>query len=175
MTKQIEQIEQRTQEMINGYTFDSAKRAITSIAKSGKALDAKIQEMAIVCLVQAEKHGNVTLGNMLWNAMPKGSRKNALGSFLMQYGKFRVNTGKDKEANRFRLNREGLTNLEAAENNPWFNFKPEKALDSEIDLHLLLRNVVRKIQAASSKGQVIKGSEEEKAIIDSLLLKGNYT
>ena len=144
------------QELINGYTFDTAKKAINSIARTGKTLDDKIQEMAIVCLVQADKHGNVTLGNMLWNAMPQGSRRNALGSFLMQYGKFRINAGKDKDTNRFRLNKEGLTNLEAAKKHPWFNFKPEKALEREIDLHLLLRNVVRKIQAASSKGQVIK-------------------
>ena len=72
---------------------------IKLIKTNGAKLDALIQEAALGCIEHAAEHGDVRPANQLWEAMPNGSRRNALGMYLCQYGAMRVNTGKDKGLN----------------------------------------------------------------------------
>jgi len=124
---------------------------IATIKRSGAKLDTQIQEAALGCLIQLEEHGNSTPLNMLWEAMPKGSRRNALGVWACKYGKARINTGKDKDAVRFKYNKTGTTDLDAAAANPWYGQTKERALEKEFSLQTrfaaLLRDYKKHINA----------------------------
>jgi len=114
---------------------------IASIKRGGAKLDAQIQEAALGCLMQLEEHGNSTPLNMLWEAMPKGSRRNALGVWACKYGKARISTGKDGV--RFKLNKEAATDLEAAAANPWYEQTKERALEKEFSLQTRFQSLLR--------------------------------
>lgn len=116
---------------------------ISRIKTNGSKLDSLIQEAALGCIAQAEQHGNVIPANRLWLAMPAGARRNALGVYLCTYGKMRVNTGKDKDENRFRLNKQGSTNLEEAQAVMWHSMTKEKKLEKEFDLTKRLLAVLK--------------------------------
>ena len=87
---------------------------IKLIKTNGAKLDALIQEAALGCIEHAAEHGDVRPANQLWEAMPNGSRRNALGMYLCQYGAMRVNTGKDKEQARFKFKKDFETDVTAA-------------------------------------------------------------
>ena len=79
---------------------------IKLIKTNGAKLDALIQEVALGCIEHAAAHGDVRPANQLWEVMPNGSRRNALGMYLCHYGAMRVNTGKDKEQARFKFQKD---------------------------------------------------------------------
>ena len=107
---------------------------IKQVRANGAKLDTLIQEVALGCIEHAAAHGDVRPANQLWLAMPNGSRRNALGMYLCQYGAMRVNTGKDKEQARFKFKKDFETDITAAKAVMWHSFKPEKDLAEEFNL-----------------------------------------
>ncbi len=102
--------------------------AIESIRTRGKKLDADIWLAAVSVTAHAEAHGDVTLANTLVDAMPKGSRVNALLSHLECFGKFTYNDKKKELA----FDKSKTTDIEGAMGKSWVDFKPEtpyKGLD----------------------------------------------
>ena len=87
---------------------------IKLIKTNGAKLDALIQEAALGCIEHAAEHGDVRPANQLWDAMPNGSRRNALGMYLVEYGAIRINSGKDKEAARFKFKKDFETDVTKA-------------------------------------------------------------
>ena len=87
---------------------------IKQVRANGAKLDALIQEAALGCIEHAAEHGDVRPANQLWEAMPNGSRRNALGMYLVEYGAMRINTGKDKEQARFKFQKDFETDVAAA-------------------------------------------------------------
>lgn len=144
------------------------KTKIANIKSSGAKLDNNIQEAAIGCLEHIEQHGDVRILNDLWNAMPNGSRRNALGLYVLEFGKVRLNTGKDKEQNRFRYNKNGTTNLEGAIAIMWSSFKKEPDLASSFDLTAKLRSVLNAYNKAKQNGLKIKASDDDLAMMAAL-------
>ena len=116
---------------------------IARIKTGGAKLDANIQEAALACLEQAEQHGNVIPANKLWQALPNGSRRNALGVWLCKYGKIRINTGKDKDENRFRFDKQGQTDMQGAAQTMWYSTTAERPLEREFNLTSKLLNVLQ--------------------------------
>ena len=98
---------------------------IKLIRTNGAKLDALIQDAALGCIEHAAEHGDVRPANQLWDAMPNGSRRNALGMYLCQYGAIRINRGKDKEDARFKFQNDIQTDLTAVRAVMWYSFKPE--------------------------------------------------
>ena len=141
---------------------------IKLIKTNGAKLDALIQEAAIGCIEHAAAHGDVRPANQLWDAMPNGSRRNALGMYLCQYGAIRVNTGKDKEAARFKFKKEFETDITAASAVMWYSFKPEKDLAEEFNLSGKLQGLLKAYNKALSDGQAIKASPDEIQALESL-------
>ena len=141
---------------------------IKLIKTNGAKLDALIQEAALGCIEHAAEHGDVRPANQLWEAMPNGSRRNALGMYLVQYGAIRINTGKDKEAARFKFQKDFETDAAAARAVMWYSFKPEKDLAEEFNLSGKLKGVLNAYNKALSDGQAIKATPDEIQVLDSL-------
>ena len=141
---------------------------IKLIKTNGAKLDKLIQEAAIGCIEHAAEHGDVRPANQLWDAMPQGSRRNALGMYLCQYGAMRVNTGKDKEQARFKYKKDFETDLAAARAVMWYSFKPEKDLAEEFNLTGKLQSLLKAYNKAVSDGQAIKASPDEIKVLESL-------
>ena len=141
---------------------------IKLIKTNGAKLDKCIQEAAIGCIEHAAAHGDVRPANQLWDAMPNGSRRNALGMYLCQYGAMRVNTGKDKEHARFKFKKDFETDAAAAARVMWYNFKPEKDLAEEFNLTGKLQGLLKAYNKALSDGQAIKATPDEIQVLESL-------
>ena len=141
---------------------------IKLIRTNGAKLDALIQEAAIGCIEHAAEHGDVRPANQLWEAMPQGSRRNALGMYLCQYGAMRVNTGKDKEQARFKFKKDVETDVAAARAVMWYSFKPEKDLAEEFNLSAKLHGLLKAYNKAVSDGQSIKATPDEMQVLTSL-------
>ena len=141
---------------------------IKLIKSNGAKLDALIQEVAIGCIEHAAEHGDVRPANQLWDAMPTGARRNALGMYLCQYGAMRVNTGKDKEAARFKFQKDFETDVTAARAVMWYSFKPEKDLAEEFNLSGRLQGVLKAYNKALSDGQAIRATPDEIQVLESL-------
>lgn len=141
---------------------------IKLIKTNGAKLDVLIQEVAIGCIEHAAEHGDVRPANQLWDAMPNGARRNALGMYLCQYGAIRVNTGKDKEAARFKFQKEFETDITKARAVMWYSFKPEKDLAEEFNLHGKLQGLLKAYNKALSDGQSIKATPDEIQLLKSL-------
>ena len=141
---------------------------IKLIKTNGAALDALIQEAAIGCIEHAAEHGDVRPANQLWEAMPNGSRRNALGMYLCQYGAVRVNMGKDKDQARFKFKKDFETDVTAARAVMWYSFKPEKDLAEEFNLSGKLQSLLKAYNKALSDGQSIKATPDEIQVLTSL-------
>lgn len=141
---------------------------IKLIKTNGAKLDALIQEAAVGCIEHAAEHGDVRPANQLWDAMPNGSRRNALGMYLCQYGAMRVNTGKDKEQSRFKFKKDFETDVTAARAVMWYSFKPEKDLAEEFNLSGKLQGLLKAYNKALSDGQSIKATPDEIQVLESL-------
>lgn len=141
---------------------------IKLVKTTGAKLDALIQEAALGCIIHVADHGDVRPANQLWEAMPNGSRRNALGMYLVQYGAMRVNTGKDKEAARFKFKKDFETDITAARAVMWHSFKPEKDLAEEFNLSGKLHGLLKAYNKALSAGQAIKATPDEIQVLESL-------
>ncbi len=141
---------------------------IKLIRTNGAKLDALIQEVAIGCIEHAAAHGDVRPANQLWDAMPNGSRRNALGMYLCQYGAIRINTGKDKDQARFKFKKDFETDITAASAVMWYSFKPEKDLAEEFNLSGKLQGLMKAYTKAVSDVQTIKASPDEIQVLKSL-------
>ena len=141
---------------------------IKLIKTNGAKLDNLIQDAAIGCIEHAAEHGDVRPANQLWDAMPNGSRRNALGMYLVEYGAIRINTGKDKEAARFKFKKDTETDLTSARAVMWHSFKPEKDLAEEFNLSGKLQSLLKAYNKALSEGQAIKATPDEIQVLTSL-------
>ena len=141
---------------------------IKLIKTNGAKLDALIQEAAIGCIEHAAAHGDVRPANQLWDAMPNGSRRNALGMYLCQYGAIRINTGKGKDTSRFKFKKDFETDVTAARAVMWYSFNPEKDLAEEFNLTGKLQSLLKAYNKAVSDGQAIKATPDEIQVLTSL-------
>lgn len=119
---------------------------IDSIATRGKKLDMDIQTAAVSCLSHLAKHGDIGFVNRLFLAMPKGSRKAALTSWLLSYGALVANTLEDKATKPFVYTKDKTTNIDAAMTDPWFDHKPDQAPDEVFDLAKAVQGIIKKAQ-----------------------------
>ena len=129
--------------------------SIKSIQSRGQKLDKDIQITAASCLNHIELHGDVTLFNRLFLAMPKGSRKTALTQWGIAFGKLSANAGDNKKEAPFLYDKSKDTNLAEALANPWYDFAPEKAPDEVFDVIKALHGLLTKAGKANS----VKGAD----------------
>ena len=117
--------------------------AIEDIRSTGKKLDNMIQVAACSVIQHVGKHGDITLVNTLVEAMPNGSRVNALRDFIVTFSKAEY----DEATKAFKFNKEKKTDLAGAQAIMWTEFKPEQPYVA-FDLQKLLVSVIKKADAA---------------------------
>lgn len=131
------------------------EKNIASIASRGAKLDGDIQRTGLAIIEHVEQHGDVTLANRLYCAMPKGSRSNALLAWFLEFGKFSVTEDRKvaKEA-PLTFDRSKQTDVAGAQAKPWHEFKKAANPADEFNLAAELEKFQHKIQAAVEKGKV---------------------
>lgn len=125
---------------------------IKSIVNRGDKLDKLIQQVACSVVNHIDQHGDITLANRLQVSMPKGSRSNALTAFLLATAKLKVRvlpanaTKAMKDAFKdmpFEFDREGKTDMAAAQTKPWYEFKKPKSIEQEFGTKELKAAILR--------------------------------
>ncbi|CCE60758.1 hypothetical protein tf_02 [Pseudomonas phage tf] len=129
---------------------------IKTIQTRGMGLDKLIQETALGVIAHIEQHPEVSLAIKLYNAMPKGSRANALVAWLCQFGKVQVNPDK-KTSREFPLliNKNATTDIAGGTAKPWFECKkPKGTLAEQWDFESWLDGVKRQLKKQVDAGNV---------------------
>ena len=145
-------------------TSDGIKSAIASIGRRGKKLDNDIQDCGLACIAHIEAHGDVTLFESLYDNMPKGSRRNALVAWGIEFGKVRLLTeaeiaklkAADKPVPTFKYDGKATTNLAGATDMPWTEFKPEPSPAEAMDVMAAIEALIKK---ANGKAGIMTGQE----------------
>lgn len=139
--------------------------AIAAIQKAGKKLDGMIQVAGMSVLAHIEQHSDITLFEGLWAAMPQGARKNALAEWAFKFGKLEANLDKNTAAIKpFLYSREKKTNLQGAEAEPWFKFKPEPKVADCFDFTKMIGMLMAKADKAAKDGTPVAGEAQLKAV-----------
>ena len=138
-------------------------KAIVSIATRGKKLDADIQAAGLSIINHVQEHGDTTLADKLVNALPKGSRKLALVECMLAFSKMRLlDKANPEDGPRiasgayFAFDKTKTTNLEAATDKPWFDFKPEAPILTAFDAQAAVQGVLTKLTRAVAGGLEIQ-------------------
>lgn len=132
-------------------TIAEINKAIDGIAKSGAKLDKAIQDTGVAVLEHFAEHKDTGLVNRLYLALPKGARKAALAAWLLKFCAVVPNTDtKTKGEQPFVYAKDKTTDALAAAQSPWYDYKPEKAVDEMFDLQKAVRGLLTKL-AKSAK------------------------
>lgn len=128
-------------------------KAIDSIAARGKKLDADVQVAGLSAMAHVDKTGDIGAVNRLYMALSAGTRKSAMTAWLLQYGRVVANTGEDKKEKPFVYAKDKGTDLEGADAEPWYNFKPDADPDEVFDVQAAVAALIKK----ASKKQLANG------------------
>lgn len=154
-------------------------KAIASIATRGAKLDASIQLTGLSILAHVEEHGDTTLADRLFNAMPKGSRRVMLAEWFLAFGLMRTLSAKNKDdAIRikggavFGIDRTRRTDMAGAEAKPWYAMKKERAAAEAFDAQASVKAVLARLTKAAAGGLEIQHREgalaAAKALVEAL-------
>lgn len=133
-------------------------KEIAAIKVAGAKLDARIQTAAVGVLEHFAQYHDNGLVNRLYHAMPAGSRKAALTSWLLTHCAVSANTDKKtKQEQPFVYDRNKKTDPEAGEADQWYSHKPDKAPAEVYDL----QKAVRALLAKASKAEFLKGGNAD--------------
>jgi hypothetical protein len=128
--------------------------AFKSIHTRGKKLDDDIWVAAVSAMAHHAKHGDVTIINQLVEAMPKGSRVNALREFIMAHGK----VGFDADNQIFTHDKEGVFDLDGAQEKSWTEYKPDPDY-KPVDALALVKALAKKISAERKEGDKVTDTQ----------------
>lgn len=143
------------------------ERAIGSIQKRGVQLDKDIQLTAESIIAHVDAHGEVSLFKKLYDAMPAGSRRNALVAWALAFSKVAVNFDKETKKERpFICDKTKTTDLDKAANTPWFSFKKEKAPSEEFSLDKALANFQELLRKQVKAGKLAADDTRLAAVLE---------
>lgn len=123
------------------------------VKEMGEMWQQAVQEVQISVLNHIEQHGDISLFVNLFNALPKGARRNALAEHAVKYGKLDINLSEDPKARKakpFLYNRDKATDLKGATDEPWFEMSPEKPVDQAFDFKAQLLALLKKADKAAN-------------------------
>ena len=127
--------------------------AIGVIKAKGAQFDLAVQEVQLSVLHHADKHGDITLWEALFAALPKGSRRNALAEHAVKYSCIAINLDPDlkkRKAKPFLHVKGKATDLVGAQAEPWFEMSPEKPVDMAFDFQAQLLALLKKADKAAN-------------------------
>lgn len=126
---------------------DSIGKAIESITKRGRILDADIHVAACSAVKLREETGDTMWVNRLYTSLPKGTRAAALSSWFLKYGGVIANdgtTGKPKGEQPFLHTKDKAVDLQAGIADPWFDHSPDKKPDEVVDMLAVVMSAIKK-------------------------------
>lgn len=142
-------------------------KAIDTVCSDASSIQTRIGDVGIQALMHLAKSGDIGPANRLMVGLPKGMRRNALGSWLLTHGAFAVNADAGtKKTAPLKFAKDKKTNVEAAMGDPWFSHQPEKPLDTVFDLQRAIHVLLAR---AKGKDIVIHGKTVEKATANDML------
>jgi len=107
------------------------------------------------------------------DAMPKGSRKKALVSWMVDNGKFKENLIKNKSGQLvvdkekpYLYDREAVTTLDKAIERPWFDHKPENMAIPTCNIKLEILKLMKKVEKTEEKGGNVEHSELKSLLVE---------
>ena len=127
--------------------------AITDISVTGKKLDGMIWVAAVSVMAHVEKHGDITLAQSLVDAMPKGSRVNALLAYLENFSKLAWDAADKKLV----FSKDRKTDIEGAMAVSWVEFKPEPPYQSmtlEGAVAALIKKALERAEAGDDRDHI---------------------
>lgn len=127
--------------------------AIGVIKVRGEEFDQAVQQVQLSVIHHMDLHGDITLFEGLFAALPKGSRRNALAEHAVKYGKLVINLDADpkkRKAKPFLYDKAKTTDLAGAQAEPWFEMSPEKPVDQAFDFKAQLLALLKKADKASN-------------------------
>lgn len=143
-------------------------KEIGLIKTAGAKLDERIQTAGLSVISHAHQHGDITVVNQLFLALPKGARSKALAEWLLAFGNVQKNTDKASAKlapfsyakDRTAKGEEELGKvMTAATDTPWYKFAPEPKVVDMFDFGAALKALMARAEAAESKGQKIEGAD----------------
>lgn len=145
------------------------EKNIASIGRRGALLDKDIQATGLAVLAHIEDHREVSLFKKLFDAMPKGSRRNALVAWAIGYGQVAVNMDKaTKVAQPFLFVKDKTADLKGASEKAWFDFKKEKEPAEAFNFGTELEAFQKKIKEWVKAGKI---SEQDPAVASIIATK----
>lgn len=139
--------------------------AIKSIATRGASLDKDIQFTGLSVLAHIQQHKEPSLFIKLYNALPKGSRSNALVAWSLAFGQIEVNEDKETKKDRpFLFAANKVTDLAQASEKPWFDFKKPKDPADEFSLEAAFNKFMAGIHKRMKENKIEPTSELAKAL-----------
>ncbi len=152
------------QKLINGAA--AIDKAILSIKNRGAKLDVDIQVAGLSVMAHIEAHGDTTLADRLYNAMPKGARRLALAEWMLAFGKVRALSKANKddaaaiaEGRVFAYDKSKSTDMDSAIKTPWHEFRKEKEVAEAFDVQAAVQSLLKRVQNAQGKGVHIEHAE----------------
>lgn len=136
-------------------TIKQVNASIQNIKINGKMLDQAIQDTALSVIHHVEVNREVSLANKLFNAMPAGSRRNALAQWFFTFGMIAVNTDKASKKERpFIFDKEGTTNIEEAAKVMWNTMLKEKSVSEAFDPDKFINMMQAKLKKLAKEGNL---------------------
>lgn len=127
-------------------------KELASIKTAAAKLDTRLQVVGMSILAHINEHHNITLFNQLLDSMGKGHRKTAMVEWALANGTISKNEvdGKLDKEQPYKWDKSKTLNLLAAEDKPWFDFKPEN-LDDTFDFQKMLMSLLNKAAKQENK------------------------
>lgn len=122
------------------------------------------QNLALEVLGHVEAHGDVTVANSLYLAIPKGAKASAMAQFLVAFGKLKVNDGDNAKEVPFLFDKSRTTDLAGAKETPWYEFQPEKPLVELFDVQAAAVAFLKRLRKQAKDARTV----EHGALLDAL-------
>ncbi len=127
-------------------------KAIDKVCNLSKTLQDSIQVVGVQALMHLAAHGDVGPLNRLFVGLGKGTRRSALGSWMLAHGAVAVNDSMDtRKTAPLKFDKTKATNPEAAMADPWFDHLPEKEISDVFDLQKAIHAILGKAQGKQIK------------------------
>lgn len=118
-------------------------KAIDSVNAAASAIMNTYQEVGVQTLMHLKAHGDIGPVNRLMVGMPKGARRQAMGSWLLAYGALSINLNRDTaKLAPLSFDKTKKTDPEAALADAWFTHLPEKELSDIFDLQKAIHGLL---------------------------------
>ena len=142
-------------------------KAIESVGRRGAKLDGDIQLAALSILAHVEEHGDTTLADRLFSAMPKGARRVMLADWFVAFGKMRTLDKSDAEDKariengaHFAFDKVRSTDMEGASEKQWHEMRKAQEASEAFDAQKAVQGVLSRLNAAAKAGKDVQGKAE---------------